>query len=130
MVYNITSTNSSFANEIAKQKSQLINSNFIFIICLRYHIPRSFLNNGENTLILFEEIGGTPSPVSFRTVVIGTLCGSAYEGNLLEMSCQTGHTISEIQFASFGDPQGTCGSFKKGSCEAANSLSAIQKVIN
>lgn len=92
-----------------------------------YHIPRSFLNNGENTLILFEEIGGTPSPVSFQTVTIGTLCGSAYEGNLLEMSCQTGHTISEIQFASFGDPQGTCGSFKKGSCEAANSLSAIQK---
>ena len=81
-------------------------------------------------MILFEEIGGTPLPVSFQIVVTGTLCGSAYEGNLLEMSCQTGHTISEIQFASFGDPQGTCGSFKKGYCEAANSLSAIQKVIN
>uniref|UniRef100_A0A2N9I5M6 Beta-galactosidase n=1 Tax=Fagus sylvatica TaxID=28930 RepID=A0A2N9I5M6_FAGSY len=95
-----------------------------------YHIPRSYLNNDSNTLILFEEIGGNPSQVSFQIVTVGTICGSAYEGNTLELSCQLGHTISEIQFASFGDPQGTCGSFKKGSCEATNSLSAMQKVIN
>ncbi|KAK3012859.1 hypothetical protein RJ639_008822 [Escallonia herrerae] len=59
--------------------------------------------------------------------VAGSTCGNTYEGNTLELSCQGGRTISEIQFASFGDPQGTCGSSKKGSCEAANALSVIQK---
>ncbi|KAH9686911.1 Beta-galactosidase 7 [Citrus sinensis] len=34
-----------------------------------YHVPRSFLNDGTNTLILFEEMGGNPSHVSFQTVV-------------------------------------------------------------
>ncbi|KAK9275071.1 hypothetical protein L1049_022329 [Liquidambar formosana] len=92
-----------------------------------YHIPRSFLNKKRNTLVLFEEMGGNPSQVSFLTVTVGTACGNAYEGNTLQLSCQGGRTISVIQFASFGDPQGTCGSFKKGSCEAANSFSAVEK---
>lgn len=95
-----------------------------------YHIPRSYLRKRKNTLTLFEEIGGDTSQVSFQTVTIGTTCGSAYEGKTLELSCQGGHTISDIQFASFGNPNGTCGAFKKGSCEAANTLSTVQKVIN
>ncbi|KAJ4970183.1 hypothetical protein NE237_003282 [Protea cynaroides] len=36
-------------------------------------------------------------------------------------------TISEIRFASFGDVQGTSGAFKKGTCEASNALSIIEK---
>ncbi|XP_059431698.1 beta-galactosidase [Corylus avellana] len=98
-----------------------------------YHIPRSYLGNRKhtntntNTLTLFEEIGGDPSQVSFQTLSIGFVCGSVYEGKTLELSCQGGQTISEIQFASFGDPQGNCGSFKKGSGEAVNSLSTVQK---
>ncbi|KAJ1385189.1 Glycoside hydrolase, family 35 [Sesbania bispinosa] len=31
-----------------------------------YHVPRSFLNNDTNTLILFEEMGGNPSNVSVQ----------------------------------------------------------------
>ncbi|KAK9291163.1 hypothetical protein L1049_009351 [Liquidambar formosana] len=51
---------------------------------------------------------------------------NAYEENTLELSCQRGRVISEIKFASFGEPTGTCGSFEKGSCEAAKSLSIIE----
>ncbi|KAF8403186.1 hypothetical protein HHK36_011283 [Tetracentron sinense] len=91
-----------------------------------YHVPRSFLRDDTNTLVLFEEMGGNPSLVNFQTVIVGIACGNAYEGNTLELSCQGG-TISEIRFASFGDPQGTCGSFGKGSCESENSLSIIQE---
>ncbi|GAB4846773.1 Beta-galactosidase 7 [Ancistrocladus abbreviatus] len=91
-----------------------------------YHVPRSWLNDDENTLVLFEEFGGNPSLVNFQTVVIGTACGHAYEGNTLELSCEGG-PIKAIQFASFGDPQGICGSFEKGNCEG--SKNAI-KVIN
>ncbi|KAG5243552.1 beta-galactosidase [Salix suchowensis] len=94
-----------------------------------YHVPRSFLNNGSNTLILFEEIGGNPSNVSFQITATETICGNAYEGTTLELSCNGGRrTISDVQFASFGDPQGgTCGSFQKGSVEASSSLSAVEK---
>ncbi|KAJ1389344.1 Glycoside hydrolase, family 35 [Sesbania bispinosa] len=80
-----------------------------------YHVPRSFLNNDKNTLVLFEEMGGNPQNVSFQTVTTGIICANVYEGAQLELSCQGGQVISQIQFASFGNPQGRCGSFKIGS---------------
>lgn len=97
----------------------------------RYHVPRSFMTNDVNTLVLFEELGGNPSLVNFQTVAPGTVCGNAYENKNMELSCQgQGRPISSISFASFGDPQGTCGSFYKGSCEGGNdALAIVQKVI-
>jgi len=86
-----------------------------------YHVPRSFLNDDMNTLILFEEIGGNPQNVSFLTETTKTICGNVYEGGKLELSCQNGQVITSINFASFGNPQGQCGSFKKGSWESLNS---------
>ncbi|KAL7224940.1 hypothetical protein ACSBR1_026261 [Camellia fascicularis] len=84
-----------------------------------YHVPRSFIPNDINTLVLFEEFGGNPAQVNFQTVAPGTVCGNAYEKNNMELSCE-GRPISDIRFASFGDVKGTCGSFKKGSCEGGN----------
>ncbi|KAL5705289.1 hypothetical protein ACHQM5_023614 [Ranunculus cassubicifolius] len=93
-----------------------------------YHIPRSFLlDDASNTIVLFEEIGGNPTQVNFQTVTVGKACGNVLEGNTLELSCQGGRRISAIEFASFGDPQGTCEAFKKGTCESDNSLSVVQK---
>ncbi|KAK9697359.1 hypothetical protein RND81_08G032500 [Saponaria officinalis] len=89
-----------------------------------YHVPRSFLRDDVNTLVLFEEFGGNPSQVNFKTVTIGGACGKAYEGNTLELSCN-GKAISDVKFVSFGDPQGVCGSFQKGSCEGANDAQTI-----
>ncbi|TKY54396.1 Beta-galactosidase protein [Spatholobus suberectus] len=92
-----------------------------------YHVPRSYLQDGANTLVLFAELGGNPSRVNFQTVVVGTACGNAYENKTLELSCQ-GRPISAIKFASFGDPKGVCGAFTKGSCESKNNaLSIAQK---
>lgn len=99
------------------------------ILMLRYHVPRSFMTNDVNTLVLFEELGGNPSLVNFQTVAAGTVCGNAYENKDMELSCQ-GRPISAIRFAGFGDPQGTCGSFYKGSCEGGNdALDIVRKVI-
>ncbi|PKA53215.1 Beta-galactosidase 7 [Apostasia shenzhenica] len=93
-----------------------------------YHVPRSFLKDGElNTLVLFEEAGGNPANVSFQTVTVGTACANAAEGKTVALSCQGGQKISNIEFASFGNPTGSCGSFQKGDCEAKESLSVIQK---
>jgi len=91
-----------------------------------YHVPRSFLNNDMNTLVLFEEIGGNPQSVQFQTVTTGTICANVYEGAQFELSCQSGQVMSQIQFASYGNPEGQCGSFKKGTFDAANSQSVVE----
>ncbi|KAL9370086.1 hypothetical protein Peur_041285 [Populus x canadensis] len=93
-----------------------------------YHVPRSFLNDtGDNTLVLFEEFGGNPSSVNFQTIAIGSACISAEENRKIELSCQ-GRPISAVKFASFGNPQGSCGSFVKGYCEGSkDALSVVEK---
>ncbi|KAG6589973.1 Beta-galactosidase 7, partial [Cucurbita argyrosperma subsp. sororia] len=92
-----------------------------------YHIPRSFLSSDTNTLILFEEIGGNPKQISVQTITIQTICGHANEGSTLELSCQRGRIISEIQFASYGNPEGKCGSFKHGLWNVVNTLLLVEK---
>ncbi|KAJ8543368.1 hypothetical protein K7X08_005891 [Anisodus acutangulus] len=89
-----------------------------------YHVPRSFLSNDENTLVLFEEFGGNPSLINFQTVEVGTACGSAYENKTMELSCN-GRPISAIRFANFGETEGSCGSFAKGSCSSEKDVVSI-----
>lgn len=89
-----------------------------------YHVPRSFINDGENSLVLFEEFGGNPSLVNFNTISMEKACAHAYENNSLELSCQ-GRPISSISFASFGDPSGDCGNYSKGTCESQNDASNV-----
>ncbi|KAJ9548282.1 hypothetical protein OSB04_020825 [Centaurea solstitialis] len=92
-----------------------------------YHVPRSFLVDDENELVLFEEYGGNPLAVNFQTMRVGKVCGNAYENKTMEISCD-GRPISSIRFASFGDVQGSCGSFTKGSCqEETDVLSIVEK---
>ncbi|VFQ63388.1 unnamed protein product [Cuscuta campestris] len=80
-----------------------------------YHVPRSFLrdgnNNNNNELILFEELGGNPSNVSFQTVRVGSVCANAYENKVMKITCQ-GRSISEIRYAHYGETVGPCGDFK------------------
>ncbi|KAJ7962919.1 Beta-galactosidase [Quillaja saponaria] len=67
-----------------------------------YHVPRSFLNNDVNTLVLFEEMGGNPEQVAFQTVTIGTVCGIGNEGSRLELSCQGGDSSQRSNFPAMG----------------------------
>lgn len=76
-------------------------------------------------MVLFEELGGNPWNVKFQTVTVGTACANAFEGNTLELSCQGGRVISDVKFASFGLPEGTCGSFSRGRCESPNAFAYI-----
>ncbi|XP_068664869.1 beta-galactosidase 15-like [Aristolochia californica] len=92
-----------------------------------YHVPRSFLKTDDNILTLFEEFGGNPTGVSFQTVTVGTACGSVPEGGLLELSCSGGRSISKIEFASFGDVTGSCGSYVKGACESEEAMAPVQE---
>ncbi|KAK1311340.1 Beta-galactosidase 3 [Acorus calamus] len=45
----------------------------------------------------------------------------------VHLHCANGQSISAINFASFGTPLGTCGSFKQGACHSASSHSTLEK---
>eukprot|EP00249_Psilotum_nudum_P004334 c17855_g1_i1 orf=2253-3881(+) len=112
-----------------------------------YHVPRSWLNPTGNLLVLFEEIGGDPTLISFATSSVATVCAHVSESHLppvdtwtttrldqskhkgpeARLECPTGHNISSIKFSSFGNPQGTCGNFRKGSCHAPSSMNTLTK---
>lgn len=112
-----------------------------------YHVPRSWLRPSGNTLVLFEEIGGDPTQLSFATREIESLCSHISESHpppvdmwssesksrrqltpVLSLECPSpNQVISSIKFASFGTPHGSCGSFNHGKCSSARALSVVQK---
>ncbi|KAJ0806514.1 putative beta-galactosidase [Helianthus annuus] len=116
-----------------------------------YHVPRSWLKPSGNVLVLFEEIGGDPTQISFTTQELESLCAQVSESHPLPMEAWSrdnptrkskstpkprvllecphpNQVISSIKFASFGTPQGKCGSFSHGYCRSPNALSILQKV--
>jgi hypothetical protein len=52
------------------------------------------------------------------------VCGTGNEGNTVSLSTANG-TFASVDFASYGTPNGTCGSFTTGACHASNSLSLV-----
>ncbi|KAJ7552724.1 hypothetical protein O6H91_06G067100 [Diphasiastrum complanatum] len=115
-----------------------------------YHIPRAWLEPTGNFLVLFEEIGGDISNIQIVTRSTNSVCSyisDAYPPPvsmwlehinskethkklttpMLELQCPTGNLITDIKFASYGNPQGACGSFKKGSCHAESTLLVVKQ---
>ena len=125
-----------------------LNSSDDNTINLRYHVPRSWLKPSGNLLAVFEELGGDPTGISFVKRTTGSVCADIFEGqpalknwhviasgkvsNLqpkAHLWCPPGQKISQIKFASYGVPQGTCGSFREGSCHAHKSYDAFERVL-
>lgn len=99
--------------------------------------------------MLFEEMGGNPTQLSFATRQTGSLCSHVSESHPLPIEMwttkkeereKTGPTmllecpspnqvISSIKFVSFGTPRGTCGSFSHGRCNSHKALATVQKVF-
>lgn len=113
-----------------------------------YHVPRSWLQPSGNVLVLFEEIGGSPSGVSLVKRTVDSVCAHVSESHSqsinfwrlestdqvqklhtpkVHLQCSKGQQISAIKFASFGTPQGGCGSFQQGNCHSPNSVATVQK---
>nr|CAC44501.1 beta-galactosidase [Fragaria x ananassa] len=112
-----------------------------------YHVPRSWMKSSGNTLVLFEEVGGDPTQLSFATRQVESLCSHVSESHpspvdmwssdskagsksrpRLSLECPfPNQVISSIKFASYGRPSGTCGSFSHGSCRSSRALSIVQK---
>ncbi|XP_039126406.1 beta-galactosidase 6-like isoform X3 [Dioscorea cayenensis subsp. rotundata] len=113
-----------------------------------YHVPRSFIKLKSNTLVLFEEMGGDPTQISFAIKEIASVCAHVSElhpgpvdawnssrpqnggrlGPILALECSyPDQLISSIRFASFGTPHGACGNFNHGKCSSANALAVVQQ---
>jgi hypothetical protein len=56
------------------------------------------------------------------------VCATVEEGNDANIACPAGYTISDVTFASFGTPSGTCGNFVHGSCDASDSVAISSEV--
>jgi hypothetical protein len=59
--------------------------------------------------------GVDPNPHQTDSLV---QCASAKEWNAALLACEVGEVISEVEFASYGNPSGTCGAFMRGDCAA------------
>ncbi|XP_047939162.1 beta-galactosidase 8 [Salvia hispanica] len=114
---------------------------------LLYHVPRSWLKPSGNVLVLFEQAGGDPTKLSFATREVQSICSRVSDshpipvemwpadeetrkraGPTLSLGCPHPHqVISKINFASFGTPHGSCGSFSHGRCSSKRALSIIEK---
>ncbi|XP_059641301.1 beta-galactosidase-like [Cornus florida] len=112
-----------------------------------YHVPRSWLNPTGNLLVVFEEWGGDPSGISLVKREIQSVCADIFEWQPTLMNwqmqssgkvnkalrpkahlwCAPDQKISSIKFASFGTPEGVCGSFREGMCHAHHSYDAFEK---
>ncbi|KAL5673210.1 hypothetical protein ACJX0J_017516, partial [Zea mays] len=97
-----------------------------------YHIPRYFLKTGENLLVLMEETGGDPLQITVNTMSITRIYGTVSEFSTpsllsrenhpaVHLRCEKGKHITDIEFASFGNPVQDCrgsGQSCQGSCHA------------
>ncbi|CAH9076874.1 unnamed protein product [Cuscuta europaea] len=112
-----------------------------------YHVPRSWLRPTGNLIVVVEELGGDPYGVSLVKREVESVCADIFEGqpqlmnwemetsgkvsNQLRpnahLSCGPGQKITSIKFASYGTPQGSCGSFQEGSCHAFHSYDIFEK---
>ncbi|KAG6479253.1 hypothetical protein ZIOFF_062715 [Zingiber officinale] len=115
----------------------------IYTLMNRYHVPRSFIQPGKNKLILFEEMGGDPTKISFTTRQTTSLCGYISESHpapvdawntaknqvpVLHLECPySRQVISSVKFASFGTPSGTCGRYEHGKCRGSSALAIVQE---
>lgn len=112
----------------------------------RYHVPRSWLKPRGNLLVVFEEWGGDPAGISLARRSTTRVCADIVEGqpsikswhmptsvksNSLQLKahlwCPAGLKISDIQFASYELPQGTCRKYHEGSCHAHKSSDAFER---
>lgn len=57
------------------------------------------------------------------------LCGTAPEGGTVTLTAPAGNIFVSVEFASYGTPNGTCGSFTLGPCHATNSQAIAEAAL-
>ncbi|KAJ0077209.1 hypothetical protein Patl1_36031 [Pistacia atlantica] len=116
-----------------------------------YHVPRSFLKPTDNLMVVLEEEeGGKPEEIQIELVDRDTICSyitdihpppvQAWEHKnkqlrprlgapkpVAGLHCPTHKVITEVQFASYGDPTGFCGAYLVGNCTVPATKEVVEK---
>ncbi|XP_068664980.1 beta-galactosidase 13-like [Aristolochia californica] len=115
-----------------------------------YHVPREFLKPTDNLLVVLEESGGNPEEINLLEVSRDRICSvisdnypahvkswkrSESNSNSVAndavptsyLKCPNHKVIQSIEFASYGNPQGLCGNFTMGTCNAPAVQSVVEK---
>lgn len=100
---------------------------------------------------MLEEIGGNPEGVQILTANRDVICSFISESNpatvkswktngglirtvaddvkpRAHLQCAEDKKIIEVEFASYGNPFGSCGSYSVGNCSAAKSQKVVEQV--
>ncbi|CAA0807743.1 Beta-galactosidase 13 [Striga hermonthica] len=115
-----------------------------------YHIPREYLKPKDNLLVVFEETGGNPEKMEIVTVNRDTICSVITEyhhphvktwerknnefRNITDpikaayLTCPDHKVIDKVEFASFGNSDNACGSFKPGPCDSTAVHDLVEKL--
>jgi hypothetical protein len=64
--------------------------------------------------------------ITTSTTTTGIICATADENGNLVLTAPSGALITAINFASYGTPNGTCGSFTLGACNATGSKTVVE----
>ncbi|KAM1987120.1 hypothetical protein ACFX15_034427 [Malus domestica] len=115
-----------------------------------YHIPRSFIKPGKNFLVVLEEQDADPKDIEILTVNRDTICSmssqmhpphvNAFERKggkfqivagisaaTAQLKCPNYKKIVAVEFASFGTPEGVCGTYAIGSCDAPGTKKIVEE---
>ncbi|CAN1307642.1 Beta-galactosidase 13 [Linum perenne] len=115
-----------------------------------YHIPRSFLKRGRNLMVVLEEEEANPNKIEILMVNRDVVCSEIPENHLptvnswarqhgkiiavvdkvraeAQLRCPFRKKIVSVEFASFGTPQGVCGSYSKGKCSSPLTKLIVEK---
>ncbi|KAF8020558.1 hypothetical protein BT93_G1094 [Corymbia citriodora subsp. variegata] len=115
-----------------------------------YHIPRSFIKSSDNLLVVLDEEGGNPQTIEILTVDRDTICSFISENHppnvkswarknsdirpvvdaakpTANLKCSNHKKIIAIEFASFGNPDGSCGNFLLGKCTSSLSKKVVEQ---
>ncbi|KAA8546108.1 hypothetical protein F0562_020441 [Nyssa sinensis] len=115
-----------------------------------YHVPRAFLKPQKNLLVVFEETGGKPEGIKVLLVNRDTICSFVTEyhpahvrsweraGDMLRtvvdevksgahLICPGDKVIKVVEFASYGDPYGICGTYSHGKCTSPNTQKVVEQ---
>jgi hypothetical protein len=90
-------------------------------------MPVVFTVNGDDT-----DSGSDPDPTPTPgpTPTPELSCATVDENQNIVLTCPAGQVITSVDFASYGTPGGSCGSFTTGSCNASNSVSVVSGACN
>lgn len=117
---------------------------------IRYHIPRSYLKPKDNLMVVLEEEAAHPEQIEILTVNRDTICSYMTEDHppnvrswarkdnkfrpvvdvvkpAAQLRCPNFKKIVAVDFASFGDPYGTCGGFSLGNCTSPVSKKVVEQ---